>query len=198
MRCVLAVVLSLLASLSTGAALAQTGVGVNVGSISIDETLAPGGTYILPRIGVINTGQMASDYSLRVTHRADQPELRPPGEWFSFSPHVFYLEPRQTQTVSIRLNVPTMARPGDYFALVEAFPVMAEEPGVVIGVAAGTKLSFTVRPSNLFMASALWVYHRVDDAAPYSYLVAGLAGLALLVYGANRFLRLQIRLERRK
>ena len=31
-----------------GAALAQEGVGVNVGRIEVDEPIAPGGTYRLP------------------------------------------------------------------------------------------------------------------------------------------------------
>lgn len=190
--------LALAIALQPGTAAAQVGVGVTVGRIRVDQPLSPGGSYNLPAIGVINTGGQASDYSVRITYMADQPELRPPQDWFSFRPEVFHLEPDQSHTVGIRLTVPTTARPGDYFALVEAFPIVAERPGVVIGVAAATKLNFTVRHSNQFMATALWVYHRVDDTAPYSYLVAGLLGLGLLIYWGRRIIRLQVRIERRR
>ena len=190
--------LAMLTGLVPGAVWAQAGVGVNVGKIQVDEDLAPGGTYHLPSVGVINTGHDASDYSVRISYLADQEQLPPPEEWFSFSPAVFFLEPGETQTVAMRLDIPITARPGEYFALVQASPVVAEAPGVVIGVAAATKLSFTVRASNPFLASALWAYYRVDDAAPYSYLTAGLLVLLVLGYFGRRRFRIQIRVERRK
>ncbi len=198
MRYLMLLLVSILIGLVPGTVWAQGGVGVNVGSIQVDEDLAPGATYHLPSIGVINTGHDASDYSVRISHLADQEQLPPPEDWFSFSPAVFPLEPGETQTVGIRLDIPITARPGDYFALVEAFPVVSDQAGVVIGVAAATKLSFTVRPSNPFLASALWAYYRVNDTAPYSYLTAGLLVLLILGYFGRRHLRIQIRVERRK
>ncbi len=189
--------LAMLTGLVPGTVWAQAGVGVNVGKIQVDEDLAPGGTYHLPSVGVINTGHDASDYSVSISYLADQEQLRPPEEWFSFSPAVFFLEPGETQTVAMRLDIPITARPGDYFALVQASPVVADAPGVVIGVAAATKLSFTVRASNPFLASALWAYYRVSDAAPYSYITAGLLVLLVLGYFGRRRFRIQIRVERR-
>ena len=198
MRWLILLLVSMLTVLAPGTVWAQGGVGVNVGSIQVDEDLAPGATYHLPSVGVINTGHDASDYSVRISHLADQEQLAPFENWFSFSPAVFPLEPGETQTVGIQLDIPITARPGDYFALVEAFPVITDQPGVVIGVAAATKLSFTVRPSNPFLASALWAYFRVNDAAPFSYLEAGLLVLLVLGYFIRRRFHFQIHVERRK
>ena len=198
MRWLMLLLVSVLTGFAPGIVWAQGGVGVNVGSIQVDEDLAPGATYHLPSIGVINTGHDANDYSVRIGQLADQEELPPPEDWFSFSPAVFPLEPGETQTVGIRLEIPITARPGDYFALVEAFPVISDQAGVVIGVAAATKLSFTVRPSNPFLASALWAYYRVNDAAPFSYLGAGLLVLLVLAYIVRRYFHIQFHVERRK
>ncbi len=114
----------------TGAALAQEGVGVNVGSIEVDEPIAPGGTYRLPSIGVINTGHDPGTYSLRITYLSGQPEMEPAEDWFRFSPDLFVLEPDEAQSVIVSIQLPLTARPGDYFAFVEAFPVRETEEGV--------------------------------------------------------------------
>ena len=74
-------VLVLLALLSTtGLAYAQIGVGVNLGKISVDEPLMPGGSYRLPSVGIINTGEVTSDYEMAVTYHHQQKELRPSPE----------------------------------------------------------------------------------------------------------------------
>ena len=184
-------------ALLPGAAWAQAGVGVNVGKIQVDQDLAPGGIYNLPAIGVINTGREAGDYSLRITYLADRPELRPSGDWFSFNPPLFRLEPGEDATVGIRVHVPVAARSGDYFALLEAYPVPPDGAGALISVAAATKLSFTVRPSNVFTGSLVWGYHRMNDSSPYSYILLGLLILVILGLLARRFLRLQINVTRR-
>ena len=197
MRLVVAIVLSVIAVLIPAGVSAQSGVGVNVGKIEIDQVLSTGGSYNLPSIGVINTGHDAGDYSVRISYRGDQEEQRPPGEWFSFSPGVFRLEPGETQTVGIRLNIPVSARTGDYFAHIEASPKAPEGSGVVIGIAAATKLTFTVRASNPFIGSTLWTFNRVNDAAPYSYIAAGLAVFLAIAYWVRRRLNISISFERR-
>ncbi|MCH8062456.1 MAG: molecular chaperone [Chloroflexi bacterium] len=184
-------------ALLPGAAWAQAGVGINVGSIQIDQDLAPGGIYNLPAVGVINTGNESSDYSLRITYLADRPEMRPSEDWFSFNPPVFRLEPGEDGTVGIRVHVPVAARSGDYFALLEAYPVPSGQSGALISVAAATKLSFTVRPSNVFTGSLVWGYHRMNDTSPYSYIVLGLLMLVILGFLARRFLRFDINVTRR-
>ena len=197
MRLVVAIVLSVIAVLIPAGVSAQSGVGVNVGKIEIDQVLSTGGSYNLPSIGVINTGHDAGDYSVRIVYMWDQEEQRPPEEWFSFRPGVFYLEPDETRTVGIRLNIPVSARTGDYFALIEASPKAPEGSGVVIGIAAATKLTFTVRASNPFIGSALWVFSRVNDAAPYSYIVFGTAAFLAFGYWVRRRLNIRISFERR-
>ena len=197
MRLVVAIILAVMAGLIPAGVSAQSGVGVNVGKIEIDQVLSTGGSYNLPSIGVINTGHDAGDYSVRISYMGDQEEQRPPGEWFSFSPGVFRLEPAESRTVGIRLSIPVSARAGDYFALIEASPKPPEGSGVVIGIAAATKLTFTVRASNPFIGSALWTFNRVNDAAPYSYIVAGLAVFLALAYWIRRKLNIRISFERR-
>ena len=197
MRLVAAVILTVLAGMMPGAVSAQSGVGVNVGSIEVDQDLAPGGSYNLPSIGVINTGHDPGDYAVRITYLPDQEEDRPPEDWFRFSPEVFPLEPGESQAVGIHVNLPITARPGDYFALVEASPVQPDRPGVVIGVAVATKLSFTVRSSNRFVATVFWVYHRINDRSPYSYIAVGLIALTVVGYYGRRRLRIRISFERR-
>ena len=112
MRLMIAVLLALFAGMIPGSVAAQSGVGVNVGNIQIDQILSTGGSYNLPSIGVSNTGHDASDYSIRIGFRKDQEELRPSEDWFSFSPHEFRLEPGETHTVSIRVRIPITARSG--------------------------------------------------------------------------------------
>ena len=99
--------------------------------------------------------------------------------------------------LSIRLSIPVSARSGDYFALIEAFPKPPETAGVVVGVAAATKLSFTVRASNPIIGSALWAFNRVNDASPFSYIVLGIVVLVPLVYWIRRRLNINISFERR-
>ncbi len=197
MRLVVAVILAVFAGMLPGSVSAQSGVGVTVGSIQIDQKLSSGGSYNLPSIGVINTGHDASDYSVRISTRADQEELRPSEDWFSFSPEEFFLEPGGTQTVSIRVKIPITARSGDYFALVMASPARAEDAGVVIGIAAATKLNFTVQSSNRIIGTARWIYTRLSDSSPYSWIIIGLIIVLPLGYWFRKRLRFNISLEKR-
>ena len=184
----------------SGTALAQegAGVGVNVGSIQVDEPLSPGGTYRIPPVGVINTGHVASSYSVRITYRFEQEQLEPPEDWFTFSPSEFRLEPADLETVRISVNLPITARPGDYFAFVEAFPVREteQERGVSLSVAAATRLTFTVEPSNVFSAAFLWVLHHFRDWSPWSYIVLGLVLASIAGFLIIKVFKVRIRLER--
>ena len=135
-------------SLGLGSAEAQVGVGVNVGRIQVDQPLFGGRTYQLPPVGVVNTGHVAGEYSLRVVHLYDQEELRPAPDWFSFEPDRFYLEPGITKDVEINLRIPASAQPGDYFTFIEAYRLASDKDGhggLALQVAAATKLTFTVK-----------------------------------------------------
>ena len=173
------------------------GVGVNVGSIEVDEPLLSGDTYRLPPVGVVNTGHVTADYSLRVTYREAQPELRPPEDWFDFDPDRFLLEPDQVQSVQVSVSIPGSADPGDYFAFLEASPVV-EGDGVTVGVAAAVKLSFTVEPGGGGDNPVVAAWNSFNDNAPVSYLIAGAIGALLLLYLLWRRFPIRIRFERRR
>ena len=153
--------------------LAFSGVGVvvNLGKIEIDEPLKPGGIYNFPSIGVINTGDETGDYELAVTYHQDQPEQRPAAEWFTFSPSSFQLKPGESQSVAVQLALPLKMTPGDYFAYLEAHPVIKAGPGTTIGVAAATKTYFTVAPANIFQAVTYRISSFVVNNAPWTYVV---------------------------
>ncbi len=178
-------------------ALASVGVGVNLGKINIEEPLKPGGLYTFPVIGVINTGDTAGDYAFEVTYHQDQPELRPDAEWFSFSPSEFHLEAGKSQNVEIQLSLPVKMKPGDYFAYLEAHPVVLSGPGTTIGVAAATKTYFTVVPANLWQA----LIHRVSSFfslyAPWPQVVLAIVIGAVLISLFRRFFSFSVGISRK-
>ncbi|MBN1761732.1 MAG: hypothetical protein JW878_01460 [Methanomicrobia archaeon] len=161
---------------------ANVGVGVGTGKIAVEEPLMPGGTYKINPIVVLNTGDEAGNYAVDVTYLYGQAEQRPQEEWVGFNPKTFHLNPEETQTVAVTLTVPLDAEPGDYFCFLEAHPV-SEGEGFRIGVAAATKLYFSVKPANILSALAHKVSSFLRETAPVSYIIiiAILALVALLV-----------------
>lgn len=192
---VLVLIVALMATASI--ARADVGVGVNLGRIEIDDELSPGGRYRLPTLGVINTGDEPGDYEVVISYLADQEEKRPPEDWFEFQLQRFFLEPGESQAVAIRITLPTGADPGDYFALIEAHPVSKRE-GVTVGVAAATKLFFTVKPSNVFSAWLLRISNFFEDGAPWSYLIPSVIVALILLYLVRRYIRVRLSIERRR
>lgn len=124
------------------AVFAKIGVGVGTGKIKVDEPVKPGSVYNLPSIAVFNTGDEAGDYEMGVAYHSGQPELRPDKEWFNFTPSSFYLEPNQSQSVAIRLTLPVKTQPGDYFAYLEARPVVKRASGTTITCGSGYQSLF--------------------------------------------------------
>ena len=177
---------------------ADVGVGVNLGKIDIDDKLAPGGRYDLPAVGVINTGDEPGDYEVVISYLGDQEEARPPEDWFEFEPQRFFLEAGESRLVEIRIVLPSGAGPDDYFALIEAHPVIDADSGVTIGVAAATKLTFTVRPSNLLAAWILQVQNFIEDGEPWTYVIPASLALLLVVYLVRRNFRFRLGVERRQ
>lgn len=178
--------------------LAGVGVGVNLGKIEIDESLKPGGVYNFPSLGVINTGDEPGDYEVEVTYHQDQPQLRPSQEWFSFSPDSFHLEPGQSQNVAVKLSLPMKMSPGDYFAYLEAHPVIKAGPGTTIGVAAATKTYFSVVPANIWQA----IYYKISSLfvmyAPWTYVVLTIVIGGIIITIVRRFFSFQIGIKRRQ
>lgn len=178
-------------------ALAGIGVGVNLGKIEINAPLKPGGIYNFPSIGVLNTGDIASRYELAVTYHQDQPQLRPKQEWFSFSPVSFNLEAGASQNVAIKLTVPIRVKPGDYFAYLEAHPIVIAGPGTTIGVAAATKAYFTIAPANIWQA----IYYKIASFlviyAPWTYIILLIILGALIIVILRKFFAFQINISKK-
>lgn len=135
-------------------ALARLGVGVNVGTIRIEEALKAGGIYKLPPFSVIDSGDEIATYHVSVTFFEKQPERRPDPTWFTFTPNDFELKPGQSQEIQTRLIIPFKAFSGDYFAFLEASPTKKQGQGQVsIGIAAAAKLYFKVQAGSVLGAA---------------------------------------------
>lgn len=188
------IIVGLCFALGATSAFAKLGVGVGLGKVQIDDKLAPGGIYKLPSLPVINTGDEGADYEVEVTYLEGQTELRPDGTWFSFNPGRFTLEAGKSQLVEVTLTLPVNARPASYFAFLEAHPITKQE-GVTIGIAAATKLNFTVRPSGVLGAAIERVRSLFESNKPASYTALGvLAGLLLIALG-RRYLDIRVGLK---
>lgn len=176
---------------------AKVGVGVNLGKISVDELLMPGGIYRLPSITVINTGDETKEYALDVTYHYQQKEFEPSSKWFLFSPATFELAPGKSQAVNIKLNLPINARPGDYFAYLEAHPIVKGKEGVTIGVAAATKLYFSIKPANIVSGIGYKILTFFETFAPYSYIGLGLLVLIAGILVFRQYFRIRFGIERK-
>ncbi|MCH7541394.1 hypothetical protein IH981_01290 [Patescibacteria group bacterium] len=178
------------------AAIAKLGVGVGLGKINIDEELTPGGIYKLPSLPVLNTGDEAADYEVEVTFLSEQEQRQPEASWFSFQPQSFHLEAGKSQTVEVSLTLPVSTRAGDYFAFLEAHPVKKGE-GVTIGIAAATKLNFTVKPAGILGAIIERIRTFLENNSPASYYVLGAVGVVVLTLIGRRYLDLRIGLKKK-
>lgn len=177
--------------------LAKIGVGIGTGSIHVDEKLKPGQIYELPPVTILNTGDEEGKYSVQVAYHEKQKELRPDEKWFGFSPSTFTLKPGENQVVKIKLNLPIRMEPGDYFAYVEGYPIEKSVDGATsIGIAAATKLYFTVVPANIFQALYYKILTFWTVYAPWTNRIA-IAILLLLSIGVfKRFFNININVKK--
>jgi len=184
------VIILVLPSLSFG----KIGVGVGTGKIQMDEPLKPGSIYTIPPITVFNTGDEASNYQIGVEGRTNIPEIIPNENWFVFEPEIFYLEPGQSQLVQPKIVLPIKGvKPGDYFAFLIASPVQDFKGGrTSIGVAAATKLYFTVVPANIFQA----IYYRFLSLYaryhPWSTIILVITLLSIFITVFRKKFKIQI------
>ncbi len=175
---------------------ADRGVGVSSGNIIVHDKLAPGRTYNLPSISVINTGDEPGTYEVVLSYLEGQKERRIPEEWVQFDPQSFFLEAKESQPIGISVNIPLRASPADYFAFIEAHPVI-EATGTTVGVAAATRLFFTVRPANLASAVTNRVRSFFETYSPEGYIGLGVLGGIVILFVGRRFIRIRIGVERR-
>jgi hypothetical protein len=187
------VTVSMLGALSAPAT-ADIGVGVDIAEIVIDEVLAGGNTYSLPAVGVANTGDRTTGYEVEITYMNGQEEMAPSADWFQFDPQRFSLEAGTSRKVGISLHVPRDAPTGQYFALIEAHPVVGGGGGTTIGIAAATKLRFSVG-RDVSVLTAIGDFLR--DHAPHTYVGLGLIAAIVVVLLLRRFLRFRFSVQRR-
>lgn len=181
------------------AVLAKIGVGIGTGKIIVDQEMKAGLIYTLPPVMVMNTGDEPSEYGMGIQWHENQPEMRPAKEWFSFSPATFHLEPGTSRVVQMKLTLPIKgAKPGKYFAFIQGFPVRKATGGASIGIAAATKLYFSVAPAN-FLAG---IYYRVVSLftiySPWSYIVLIIVAGSGLVAFLRRFFSLNLGISLKK
>lgn len=193
MRKVLCLSLLLSVFLLPAVATASIGVGVGTGKIEIKETLKSGGIYKLSPLLVTNTGTEQADYTVSTTLNEKQSQLKPDPRWFSFTPNTFTLSPGGRQMVTPTINLPLKTAPGNYFAYLEAHPAQTVKQGTaVVGVAAATKLSFKVVPSNLFFAMYFRLINLYKEFAPLSYVFTALIILLPVVLLIKKFVHIEL------
>lgn len=173
---------------------AAIGVGVGIGKIEIDKPVKPGGVYDLTSLVVLNTGDEPADYEITTAYQSGQSELKPQQEWFSFSPSPFHLKPGEVQNVKVKLTLPIQAKPGDYFAYLQAEPAKKVNTagGASIGVAAATKLYFKVVPANTFQGiyyRFIFLYARYS---PWDTVVLAIIVAAFLLGFIKKYFKFQI------
>lgn len=176
---------------------ADIGVRISPGKIQVDETLSPGGIYQLPPLSVSNNGDETATYTVNIAYHQDQPELRPKARWLNLEPREFTLQPGEGQEVQVELNLPLRLRPGEYFAFLEASPqkrTVQEQTNV--GIAAATKLNFTVEPANIWWGIYYKTLSLWEKFMPWSQIGLGfiLAGLLALLFKR----RYRIKIKRRR
>ena len=165
---------------------ASTGVSIDVGAIAITEVLQSGEEYRLPTFGVRNPGTEPTNYAIVVSYMADQPEKRPPAEWFTFSPASLSLDAGQSKPVSARITVAPGAEPGEYLALIGP-RIDANGEGAQVGAAAAAKLTFTVEPSTWIEGALRWLWRFVVDNPVVVAVVALVLLLVVLRFVRRRF-----------
>jgi hypothetical protein len=194
LRPLLLTAVALIVAVNSPVSHADRGVGVNVGTIQVEDRLVRGGSYTLPVIGVTNTGDESGDYMVEVGYLEGQPGKAPPKGWLRFQPQRFFLSAGETKNVVVQLNLPTSAEPGDYFALIQAQPLV-QGTGVTIGVVAATKLTFTVERSSWLDAQRVRI-NRFLDANQLWLIGAPLTLISAVI--ALKFKQLfRVRIERR-
>ncbi len=173
---------------------ANYGVGVGTGKIEVDEILRPGLTYELPPITVFNTGEIPSNYFFSIEHGNEREGLQPEERWFSFQPKNFYLQPNEAQVVEVKLNLPIRnVKPGNYFAFVTAQPLQEVEQGEVsVGIAAASKLYFTIEPANMFQALFYKLLSSLSQYHPWSTIITAMLLLGLLLKLFNKKFKIRI------
>lgn len=188
-----------LLTISISPTFARIGVGVGTGKIVVTEKLKPGQIYKFPPVTVLNTGDEEAIYKVSITYHEAQAEYMPPLDWFKFDPNDFNLKPSEAKSVDIRVNIPLKAVPGDYFAYIEASPLKKSENGnTSVGVAAASKLYFTITPANFiegvyYRTLSLWRLYE-----PWSTRVSIALGAVVAYFLFKKYFNIEINVKKSK
>lgn len=178
--------------------LADVGVGVGSGRVTVQEPLKPGGTYDLPSIPVLNTGDEPGNYEMAIEYHEGQAQHKPERSWFSFTPPVFPLDPGRSQVVKISIRLPVKTEPGEYFAYLEARPITIDEAGKSrVNVAAAAKLFFTVEPANIFQGMYFFVLSFLTRYAPWTYVVLAVIAAAAALSILRRYVSFNVGIKKK-
>lgn len=177
-------------------AYAKIGVGVGTGKIQVRDELKPGVIYNLPPLTIINTGDQPSEYEVMTAYHEKQKELVPPESWFIFSPKKFSLKPGEVKTVEVKLNLPLSIEPGEYFAYLEGHPIEKTKVGQTsVGIAAATKLYFTVVPGNFIEG----IYYKLLSIwkvyFPIPQIILGILVFVALIILFKKYFNIQINVK---
>ena len=169
---------------------ANLGVGVDTGQIVVDEPLKTGYEYTLPSIKVINTGDLAGDYFVSIDYNEKSDKMKPQKDWFTLEPREFSLEPGQEQEVKISIKIPLSGvYKGGYAAFIIAQP---ENNFKAVGVAAGTKLFFDVKITNIFSAFSMLFYSLFTKYLLATVIVLSVALLVGLFFFLKKKLTISL------
>jgi hypothetical protein len=182
------------ATLIAAPLLADQGVRISLGMVAVSDPLAPGGAYSLPDLVVSNPGSERADYQMLVSQLTGQAELPVEGTWVRFSPARFSLDPGVTQTVTMRLVVPSDASPGSYLGYLKS-QLVPSTTDLSIGPAAAAKLTFTISPSGGIDGLLSAVRGFLAAMAPWPIILLVSLAVLLVIRTARR--RWSFRVERR-
>ncbi len=94
--------------------------------------------------------------------------------------------------MGIVLNLPVKTPPGNYFAYMEAHPVVKAQAGTSVGVAAAAKLYFTVAPSSVWQALYIKISTWLAARSPWSYIVIWIVAAAVILSILRRYFTFNI------
>jgi hypothetical protein len=169
---------------------ASIGVGVQAGPVRLGSMAHPGGSYALPPVYVVNTGTQAESIAVRVERLSRGGGRTVPPSWVHVTGPAVRLARHQAARIPLQLVVPDGARPGEYLSDIVVTGSAAVSVGSAnLGVAAATKLQFSVAPGP---ASGPW------PSLP-GWAVPAIAGFLLLAAAIFAFRRsgLRVRVERK-
>ena len=124
---------------------ASIGIGIQAGPVRLAENAHPGGSYALPAVYVVNTGSADESVTIKIERISPGHGLTVPASWIHAGNTPVHLGQKQSTRVALQLDVPSNAKPGQYFSDVVAHGSGSLSAGHAnLGVAAATGLDFTV------------------------------------------------------